>query len=156
MIARPMLASMFLVAGYNSLKHAHALAPAAKPVNDRIRAWAEKRLPVSVPGDVALVRINGAAHVGAGAMLATGRMPRLSALVLASTLVPTTLAGHRFWEEQDPQARAEQQFHFFKNVSMMGGLLIASRDLEGRPGLAWRTKHAAHDARLQAKAVLPV
>jgi uncharacterized membrane protein YphA (DoxX/SURF4 family) len=151
-----MLASMFLVGGYGSLKYADALATAAKPVNDRIRGWAEKRLPVEVPDDVTLVKVNGVTHLAAGAMLATGRMPKLSSLVLAGTMVPTTLAGHRFWEEQDPQARNQQMQHFFKNVSMMGGLLIAARDLEGRPGLAWRTRRAAKDARRQAKAVLPV
>jgi uncharacterized membrane protein YphA (DoxX/SURF4 family) len=80
-------------------------------------------------------------------MLATGRMPRLASWALASTMVPTTVGGHRFWEESDPQARQNQQIHFFKNVSMMGGLLLASLDIEGRPSLAWRAKRGARHAR---------
>ena len=52
---------------------------------------------------VTLVRLNGAVQVGAGALLAVGRVPRLAALALATTLVPTTLAAHRFWELDDPQ-----------------------------------------------------
>ena len=59
-------------------------------------------------------------------MLASGHFPRLSATVLAATLVPTTAAGHRFWEEQDPQKKAMQRIHFFKNTSMLGGLLLAA------------------------------
>ena len=66
---------------------------------------------------ITLVRINGAEQVVAGLALATGRLPRISAAVLAASLVPTTAAGHRFWEESDPQQKANQKIHFFKNVS---------------------------------------
>ncbi len=90
--------------------------------------------------------INGAAQVLGGLALATGRVPRLAALVLAGSLLPTTAAGHRFWEETDKTQRANQQIHFFKNVSMLGGLLIAAVDTEGKPGVAWRTSHAASTA----------
>ena len=54
-------------------------------------------------------------------------------------------------EESDPGAKANQRIHFFKNVSMLGGLLIAGMDTEGKPGLAWRAKHAATDVRREAK-----
>ena len=47
-----------------------------------------------------------------------------SALALAGSLVPTTLAGHRFWEEEDDAARAQQTFQFLKNLAMFGGLLM--------------------------------
>jgi uncharacterized membrane protein YphA (DoxX/SURF4 family) len=97
-----------------------------------------------------LVQVNGLVHVVGGAMLATGRLPRLSSLALAATLVPTTLAGHRFWEETDPQQRANQQVHFFKNVSMIGGLLLASVDTEGKPSLAWMARRGAGRARRNA------
>jgi uncharacterized membrane protein YphA (DoxX/SURF4 family) len=70
------------------------------------------------------VRINGAAQVVAGATLALGWFPRLSALVLAGSLVPTTVAGHRFWEEDDPKAKSQQTIHFLKNLGILGGLLM--------------------------------
>jgi len=150
-----MLASMFVVGGINSLKHADSMAARAKPVADRIRIFVEKHLSIPAPSEVALVRINGATHVLAGLALATGRMPRTSSLILAATLVPTTLGEHRFWEESDPATRANQQIHFFKNVSMLGGLIIAAGDTEGKPGLAWRTKHAIAEARETALGHLP-
>ncbi len=35
---------------------------------------------------------------------------------------------------------------FFKNLSLLGGLLIAFMDTEGRPGISWRTRNAASRA----------
>ena len=75
--------------------------------------------------------------------------------MLAASLVPTTLAGHRFWEERTRAQRTQQQLHFFKNVSMLGGLIIAAGDTEGKPGVAWRARRAASDARREAHAAGP-
>jgi len=105
-----------------------------------------------IPSDAKTwVRINAGVHIVAGLALATGRAPRLSSLALAATVVPTTVAGHPFWEESDPGAKANQKIHFFKNLSMLGGLLLAGVDTEGKPGLAWRAKHAATDVRREAR-----
>src|SRR3990170_3008357 len=153
LLARPMLASMFLVGGVNAYKNAAQMAPQAKPVFDRFVPAAQKAVPQApIPSDAeALVKANAVAQVAGGLLLATGKAPRLSANVLAATLVPTTLAGHRYWEETDPAAKANQKVHFFKNVSMLGGLLLAGVDTQGRPGLAWRGKHGAKAARREAK-----
>ena len=86
-------------------------------------------------------------------LLALGRFPRLSALTLAATLVPTTAAGHRFWEAEEDADRAQQRIHFLKNLSMFGGLLITAADTAGNPSLAWRTRHAAKTARREASLV---
>ena len=77
----------------------------------------------------------------------------LSATVLAASLVPTTLAGHAFWNETDPQAKYAQRLQFYKNTSVFGGLLLAAVDTEGKPGLAWRARRAAADVRREAKQV---
>ena len=149
LIARPMLASMFVMGGINSLKNPDAMAERAEPVTEKLEPMVDQATsPAPVHLDQRqLVILNGVIHVVGGAMLATGKLPRLAALALAATLVPTTIGGHRFWEESDPTARQNQQIHFFKNVSMMGGLLLASLDTEGRPSLAWRAKRGARHAR---------
>jgi uncharacterized membrane protein YphA (DoxX/SURF4 family) len=72
-------------------------------------------------------------------------------LLLAASLAPTTVAGHRFWEYDDKAQRQQQQIHFFKNLSMLGGLILAAMDTEGRPGLSWRTRHAAEHAEAAAR-----
>ncbi len=146
-----MLASIFIVQGLDTVLHPEKKVPAAEPV---VRPIAER---VSfVPDDVEMsVRLSGAVQVIAGSLLAMGRFPRLSALALAADLLPTTYAGHRFWETDDKQERMQQRIHFLKNLSMFGGLLIAAGDTAGNPSLAWRGRHAVqsarHDARLVAK-----
>ena len=149
--ARPLLASMFVVGGIDSLRTAGAKAGAAEPVTDRLVPLLQKLVPQLSDDPTTLVRINGAVQVAAGLALATGRMPRLSSAVLAATLVPTTAAGHRFWEETEPAAKKAQRVQFFKNASMMGGLMLAAVDTEGKPGVAWRARRAAADVRREAR-----
>ena len=141
--ARPMLASIFVIQGYDTVLRPERVSAQAEPV---VRPIAD-RVP-AVPGQAEqAVRINGAVQVVAGSLLALGRLPRLSALAIAATLVPTTLAGHRFWEAEDKQERAQQRIHFLKNLSMLGGLVIAAADTAGRPSLASRSRRAARAAR---------
>lgn len=150
-LARPMLAGIFVAGGAESLRQAPAMAPVAEPVAPPIA----RRLPVHLPEDpTQLVRINGAAQVLGGLALATGRLPRLASLVLAGTLVPTTLAGHRFWEETDSAAKANQQQHFLKNVGLLGGLILAALDTGGAPSLGWRARRAGADLSRSASETL--
>jgi uncharacterized membrane protein YphA (DoxX/SURF4 family) len=142
-IARPMLASIFIAQGYETFRHPERVAGRAEPV---VRPLAE-RIPAVPAKPEDAVRLNGAVQIAAGTMLALGRWPRLSSLALAATLVPTTLAGHRFWEEEDGKTKAQQRIHFLKNISMLGGLLIAAGDTAGQPSIAWRTRHAAEAAK---------
>jgi uncharacterized membrane protein YphA (DoxX/SURF4 family) len=149
--ARPLLASMFVVGGLDSLRTAPAKAGAAEPVTERLVPLLQKVVPQLPDDPTTLVRLNGAAQVVAGLALATGRMPRTSSAVLAATLIPTTAAGHRFWEEKDPAKKKAQRVQFFKNASMMGGLMLAAVDTEGKPGVAWRARRAAADVRREAR-----
>jgi uncharacterized membrane protein YphA (DoxX/SURF4 family) len=151
MIARPMLASVFVVGGVNALRNAPTMAAKSEPVTDRLAPLVRKAVPQLPQDPVTLVRINAAAQIGGALALATGRAPRLSAAVLAATLVPTTAGGHRFWEVDDPTQRTQQQLHFFKNVSLLGGLVIAAGDTDGKPGLAWRARRVAKDARREGQ-----
>jgi uncharacterized membrane protein YphA (DoxX/SURF4 family) len=155
LVARPMLASMFVMGGISALRNPDQHVRMADPVTTKLSDAADQAAPdtKSGPDEKQLVLINGAAQVVGGLALATGRLPRLASLVLAGSLVPTTYAGHRFWEEQDKTQRANQLIHFTKNVSMFGGLLLAAVDTEGKPGLAWRARRAATDVRREAKQV---
>ena len=144
-----MVASIFIVQGYDTFRRPERVAPLAEPV---VRLLAERVPAVPAKAEQA-VRINGAVQMAAGALLALGRFPRLSALAMAGTLVPTTLAGHRFWQAGEERDQAQQRIHFLKNLSMFGGLLIAAADTAGNPSLAWRTRHAAKTARREASLV---
>jgi putative oxidoreductase len=95
--------------------------------------WDAARSPGARPAKVAalgltqpelLVRANGVVMVVAGSVLALGRWPRSAAAVLVSSLVPTSVVGHPFWQETTPSGRVAQQVHFLKNLGLFGGLLL--------------------------------
>jgi putative oxidoreductase len=116
-LARMALAAPFIVLG----------AEAAREPGPRVALAAD----IGVPYPEEAVRFNGAAMVAGGAGLALGVMPRAAAAGLAVSMVPTTLAGHRFWEDDDPAARKGNRIQFLKNVGLIGGLLLASLAMDG-------------------------
>ncbi len=97
---------------------------AARSPGPRVEAAAA----LGVPLDAELaVRINGAAMVLGGAALILNRLPRLAALGLVASMVPTTLAGHPFWDMEGTERKA-QEIQFYKNLALTGGLLaLATR-----------------------------
>src|SRR6478609_11523799 len=100
LIARPMLASIFLVGAVQALKNPDLPATKAEPITDKL-VPAAKKAGIPLPEDPAtLVRINAGVQIAAALGLATGKAPRLSAAVLTASLIPTTAAGHRFWEHE--------------------------------------------------------
>ncbi|MFF3867887.1 DoxX family protein [Micromonospora sp. NPDC001898] len=152
-LARVMLSGVFVVSGARNLQNPGRLVPAAKPVTDRVGPLIQQVSP-RIPTDTeTLVRINSATQLIGGLMLATGKFTRPVALVLAGTLVPTTVAGHPFWQGE-PAERAQHQTQFMKNLGLLGGLLLAAADTEGKPGLRWRAGHRiGHSRRSVQRAV---
>ncbi len=147
LIARPLLASVFISGGINALRAPKAHGEMAQPVVDKVAE------PLNLPQDPELLaQVNGGVMIGAGALLALGKLPRLASTALAVTLVPTTMAEHRFWEASDDDERDAQRIHFMKNLGLLGGLVLAAVDTEGKPGVAWRARHAGGSARREAKA----
>ncbi|MBS4103127.1 DoxX family protein [Tsukamurella paurometabola] len=145
-IARPLLGSIFVYTGYTGLtsdpgRKADTVAPLVEKATEALPD--STAIPTSARS---WVRINAGVQLGGGLLLATGRAPRAASLALAGTLVPATVVDHPFWAEADPEARREQQLHFVKNLSLLGGLLIAGFDTEGKPGVTWRARRAAERA----------
>ena len=139
--ARSMLAAIFVIQGWQSFRSPERLAGKARPVTDRLEPTI-KALHPSLPTEAeTLVRVNGAAQVAGGLLLATGHATRPAALLLAGSLVPTTLAGHAFWTIDDPAERAAQRIQFLKNLGLLGGLLMTALDHQGRPDITWRLRH---------------
>lgn len=150
-IARPMLAAVFVSGGIETLRNPKPRIQAAEPVIDKAVDQVGDRIPDQVPTDAeSLVKLEAAVKVGAGLALAFNKFPRLASLLLAGSVIPTTLAEHRFWESEDPAERSRQQAHFLKNVSLLGGLVIAAADTHGKPSLNWRARRAARLASRRA------
>lgn len=148
-LARPLLACTFVAGGVDALRNPGPRVARAEAAN------------LSDAGR--LVQVSAATMVAGGLMLATGRLPRLSSLALAGTLVPTTYVGHPFWTEAEPAAKAAQRVQFLKNLSMLGGLLLAAADTGGRDSvphaaarLSRRATRKARKAQAAAERRLPV
>ena len=140
-IARPLLASTLIYGGFDAFRNPASKTPAAEKLVGDLPA----KLPV-VSNTEQLVQVDGAVKVIAGTMLALGKLPRLSALALIASLVPTTLAGHRPWDTEDPAAKKAHTLHLLKNASMTGGLLLAAVDTAGKPSVGWRARRALRHA----------
>jgi putative oxidoreductase len=140
--ARPLLAAIFIAGGLDAMRNPDGKVKLAEVVTKPLA----QRVP-SMPQDTkTLVEINGAIQVGAGVLLAIGRFRRLAALALIGSIIPTTYAGHRFWEENDLATKAQQKVHFLKNMGLLGGLILAAVDTDGAPSLGWRAKRGVHRA----------
>ena len=146
-IARPLLAAPFIYGGISTLRKPQDRVAGATPVVEKIAETADKQLPVEVPKDVEQwVKADAAIKVAAGSLFALNKLPRLTAITLSASVVPTTLAGHRFWEHDDPTEKFGQLSNFLKNTGLLGGLLLAAVDTEGKPSMGYRARRAAKRA----------
>ncbi|MEN3345581.1 MAG: hypothetical protein V7635_2157 [Arthrobacter sp.] len=145
-LARPMLASSFVLAGMDKLRNSDDTAAQLSPLLRR----AADSLPFQADEKV-LARVLGGAQVGAGVCFALGKSARLAATVLA---VISALNGYVEWRSADissKQGREARRRQLLKNITLTGGVLLAAVDTAGRPSLAWRAEHLAADARKSAE-----
>jgi uncharacterized membrane protein YphA (DoxX/SURF4 family) len=143
--ARTMLASYFVASGVKALRDPDALVPDAEPLTDRVvplvKEYAPEQVASFIPEDArTLVRIHGATQLVGGLALASGKGRRLGALLLAYSLIPSTIARHPFWSRTDAAEREHDRHQALKNASLLGGVLLAAADTEGKPSLAWRAQ----------------
>ncbi|WP_415395453.1 DoxX family membrane protein [Rhodococcus globerulus] len=156
-IARPLLSTIFIAGGIDALRNPAQRAAKATPLIDKSVETLPGAVTQKLPADPeTLIKLNAVIQIGGGALLASGKAPRIASLALAGSLIPTTVAGHDFWNESDPTLRAMQRTNFIKNVSLLGGLMIAAVDTEGKPSLGWRGRRAARKAQASIAATLPL
>ncbi|OBI14803.1 DoxX subfamily protein [Mycobacterium sp. E2462] len=154
-IARPLLSAAFIGQGINSLLNPKTAAAAAAPAVDGLQALPDS-VSSSIPSDPeTFAQINAAVQIGGGLLLATGKLPRVASAALAVTVLPANLGAHSFWNEIDPQAKAHKRQQFLTDLSLLGGLLIASADTAGKPSLGWRGRQAAERLSERVSSALP-
>lgn len=155
-IARPLLSVAFIGQGVDALRNPKPAAEAARPALDGMRKLPDP-IGTNLPSDAeTFARINAAVQIGGGLLLATGKMPRLASAALAFTVIPGSLSGHMFWNQSDPQRKADERRAFMTDLSLLGGLIIAAVDTEGKPSLGWRGRRAARKVSEAVTAALPV
>ncbi|MGO3021982.1 MAG: DoxX family protein [Brevibacterium sp.] len=142
---RMLTAPIFITGGLSAVKDPAGKVAMAESTLDSIREF----VPGLPDDNELLVRINGGVQILAGATLLLGIKPRLSALALAGSLIPTTLAGHSFWEMEGGDAKAHQT-QFSKNLAALGGLLLIAGDSGNAKAIEKAAKKAAKKAEKRA------
>jgi len=155
-VARPMLSAAFIARGVDALRAPKPAADAARPTLEGLSKLPDP-VGTNVPSNAETVaRVNAGVQIGGGLLLATGKLPRLASAALALSVVPGSLGAHAFWNESDPHRKAEERRAFLTDISLIGGLIIAAVDTEGKPSLGWRGRRAAHKVSEAVSAALPV
>jgi uncharacterized membrane protein YphA (DoxX/SURF4 family) len=131
-LARPLLGAAFISSGLEALQGIDRRASRAETYG--------ASSPVTVTRTVA------ATQVGGGILLALNRMPRLSAFVLALTVVPEAVTGHDFWTEKDADIKRAQRSLFARDLGLLGGLLVAAVETGGRESVPHRAKRTSRKA----------
>ena len=155
-VARPMLSAVFISRGVDSLR---SPKPAADATRHTLEGLSKLPDPVgtNVPSNAEKVaRVNAAVQIGGGLLLATGKLPRVASAALAFSVVPGSLGGHAFWNEVEPERKAQERRAFITDISLIGGLIIAAVDTEGKPSLGWRGRRAARKVSDAVTSALPV
>ena len=88
--------------------------------------YASARLPMPSVAIAAAIVV----EVLGGLAILAGFQTRTAAWIVFLYLIPTTFVFHNFWALEGA-AKMDNQAHFFKNVAIMGGLLILAANGAG-------------------------
>jgi uncharacterized membrane protein YphA (DoxX/SURF4 family) len=154
-VARPLLSAAFIGQGIEALRDVKPAAEVVQPTLDGLQALPNSVSDKVPDNAVTVAKINAAVQIGGGLLLATGRIPRVASALLAATVIPGNLGRHMFWEEKDPVLKADKRRAFLTDVSLIGGLVLASADTAGKPSLGWRGRRAGRRVAERVSAALP-
>lgn len=155
-IARPMLASVFVLDGVDTVRNASEHVPETESALKWIRKVVPSDYRGLVPSDPETVAKGlGGAKVGAGSLLALGKAPRLSASVLAVASLPSLLGRNAFWDAKDDAEKEDRRNGFLTSIALLGGLFLVTQDTEGKPSLRWRAQDAGKRTSKKVQAALP-
>ena len=112
-----MLAASFVQEGLDAVLHPGKRSDRARPLVDAVAG------PLGLPKDPELlIRANGAVMVGAGALFALGRLPRLTGLALAATVAPGVyLHVMSLRSEKDGERRNAERDDLLRDLERLHG-----------------------------------
>ena len=103
-----------------------------------------------------VAKVTAGVQIGAGLLLADGQAaPPRPRRRWPSASCREALAATPSGTRPTRRARRPSARRFFADVGLIGGLIIASVDTEGRPSLGWRGRRAARKARRAGHGRLP-
>lgn len=155
-LARPLLASVYVIDGVETVANPAARRESAETVLTKVRGVVPSSYRGFLPNSPeTAAQVVGGVKVGAGTLFALGKAPRTAATLLAVTAVPTIIGRHAFWEASDEEEKDRRRSGAITDAALLGGVLLASVDTDGNPDLKWRTKKAAAAAKKNVQQALP-
>ena len=147
-IARPLLAAPFVYGGISTLRKPQDRVPGARPVVEKIAEHGRQA--------AAGAGAQGRRAVGEGRRRRQGGRRRPVRRWAGCPGSPRSRCRPRSCRRRwpatasgsttDPTERFGQISNFLKNAGLLGGLLLAAVDTEGKPSVGYRARRAAHKA----------
>ena len=109
-LGRILLGGYFIKSGYNHFKNLGMLT-----------GYAQSK---GVPMPREAVFLTGLMMVLGGLGVLLGVYVQLSVLLISLFLLSTLVKMHRYWEITDPMARMGEETNFYKNLSLLGAVLM--------------------------------
>lgn len=110
LLGRIIFGGYFIRAGYSHFKNLNHMAGYAAS-----RGVPSPKLAVGFSGFLAFV---------GGLSIITGIWPGIGLLSLLAFMIPVTYMMHPFWKEKDAEMRMRDNINFFKNMAIIGALLM--------------------------------
>jgi len=109
-LGRILLGGYFIMNGYNHFKNLKMLT-----------GYAQLK---KVPMPKIAVLVTGLMMFLGGLGILLGIYVQLSVFLLSLFLIGTLIKMHRYWEVTDPMARMGEYVNFYKNLGLLGAILI--------------------------------
>ncbi len=109
-LGRILMGGYFIMSGYNHFKNLEGYTGYA----------ASKGVPMARQS----VILTGLMLTLGGLGIVFGVYIGLSVFLLVAFLVSTLVKMHRYWEVADPMAKMGERINFYKNIGLIGGLLM--------------------------------
>jgi len=110
LIGRIIFGGYFIKAGFSHFKHVTHLS-----------GYAASK---GVPSPKLAVRFSGLLALIGGLSILLGIWPGVGIISLLVFMVPVTYMMHPYWKEKDANMRMADNVQFFKNVAIIGALLM--------------------------------
>lgn len=135
-VARPLLASSFIVSGIDRLRDPDSSKHLTKLVD--LAASTSPQLKVLKGQEELVGKVLAGSQVAAGTLFALGKFPRLAAAQLFITGAINSYVEYRAAEANTKNEKTARRNVALANSSLLGAIAISAVDTDGNPSLVWR------------------
>lgn len=150
-IARPLLAAPFVFEGVRTALHPEREIDVYPQAFDAADSVISKSAAPGFLNVRTIVQVSGAVAAGAGILYATNRCPRGAAVALLATTSVGWAGRKKVWELRGEE-RAREIQAILTDAGLLGGVLLAVVDHDGRPSLGYQVNDFVERSQQKAAA----